>query len=158
MLIPARAALAAVAGLVLLAGCSGLSTAPTSAPAASTASSSAPATSGSSGQSVTDACTALATTMNESATTMQEAMSDIGTDPQKAVKALQGFKDTFEQAVAKVDNAEVRAQADKALAATKEMVAAIEAVTKDPTKVAGVSDALTAFQEEMTKIGTVCGG
>jgi hypothetical protein len=158
MLIPARAALAAVAGLVLLAGCSGPSTAPTSAPAASTASSSAPATSGSSGQSVTDACTALATTMNESATTMQEAMSDIGTDPQKAVKALQGFKDTFEQAVAKVDNAEVRAQADKALAATKEMVSAIEAVTKDPTKVAGVSDALTAFQEEMTKIGTVCGG
>jgi soluble cytochrome b562 len=141
MLIPARAALAAVAGLVLLAGCSGSSTAPTSAPAASTAS-----------------CTALATTMNESATTMQKAMSDIGTDPQKAVKALQGFKDTFEQAVAKVDNAEVRAQADKALAATKEMVSAIEAVTKDPTKVAGVSDALTAFQEEMTKIGTVCGG
>jgi hypothetical protein len=85
-------------------------------------------------------------------------MSDIGTDPNKAVDALESFRDSFEKAAAEVSNPEVKAQADKALAATKEMVAALDAVTKDATKIAGVSEALQAFQEELTKIGTVCGG
>lgn len=158
MPIPVRTTLAAAAALVLLAGCSVGVTAPTSGTTSPAATASAPATSGSSGQSVTAACAALSSSMNESATALQSAMSDIGTDPSKAVDALESFRDSFEKAAAEVSNPEVKAQAEKALAATKEMVAALDAVVKDATKIAGVSEALQGFQEELTKIGTVCGG
>ncbi len=156
MPIPVRVRLAAVAGLVLLAGCSGPSTAPTSAPAASAPAASAPA--GSSDQSLLDACTTLSASMNDATATMNSALADIGKDPDKAVKALRAFQDTFDQSVAKVTNPELRAQADKALAATKGMVSALEAITKDPTKLAGFSDTMAKFEDEMTKIGTVCAG
>lgn len=157
MPIPVRAALGALVGLVLLSACSAPA-APTSAPATSSATStSAPATTGST-QTASEACTALSASMNDAAKTMQSAMSDVGSDPSKAVKALQAFQDTFEQAVTKVTNPEVRAQADKALAATKKYVTALDAVVKDPTKVSGLSDTMTEFQTEMTKIGTVCSG
>jgi hypothetical protein len=155
--LPTRAALGAVLGLVLLAGCSAATTAPgTSAPVASTATTSASAPSGSSDQSVADACSALTATMKDAASTMQSATSDFSSDPEKAIKALQTFRDTFATATAQVNNPTVTAQAQKALDATKKMVSALETVIKDPTKVSEVQGVMSDFQTEMTKLGTVC--
>lgn len=154
---PVRAVLGAVVGLILLAGCSTPANAPASAPGTGSApSSSAPAQAGSSNQSLSEACLALEVSMTESASTLQAATSEIGSDPGKAVKALHTFQDSFEQAVAKVSNPELKAQADKSLAAAKKFVSAVEDMVKDPTKAMGFSDVMKEFQTEMEKIDTVC--
>ena len=105
-----------------------------------------------------EACSSLVGPMGEAAETLQSAVAELATDPSKAVQALQDFQDTFEQAVAPVTNPEVKAQAQKALAATKAMVEALDSGIKDPAKLAGIDQYLTDFQNEMTAIGEVCGG
>ncbi|MGC3995399.1 MAG: hypothetical protein QM779_14995 [Propionicimonas sp.] len=152
-----------LASALLLVGCS--ATAPATAPTTAASSESATptaatseATSGTGTQSISEACNALNAAMADATSTMQSAMSEIGSDPSQAVKALEAFEQTFADSVASVDNAEVKAQAEKALAATKKMVSALEAVIKDPTKAASLQDVVTEFQSEMTELGTVCTG
>lgn len=157
MRIPVRAVLSAIVGLVLLGGCSAAAPAPTSVPATEAGpATSAPATSGTGDQSVLEACTALNASMNDAAQAMQAATSEMGTDPSKAVAALETFQSSLEQAVDKVTNPQVRAQADKAMAATKKFVAAVKAMVENPAKATDMSAAMTEFQTEMTKIAEVC--
>lgn len=131
-----------LASFLLLTGCTPATTAPPQAAE----------------QSVLDACASLAEPMSEASNTLQSAITELATDPSKAVQALQGFQSSFEQAIAPVTNPEVKAQTEKALAATKAMVEALDAGVKDPTKMAGIDQYLADFQTEMTGIGEVCGG
>ena len=143
-------------GFVLLAGC----TAPaTTAPATSAPATSAPATSApAAGGSLIEECAELSAQMSTAAATMQSAMADLSTDPDKAVSAMQEFAESFEAAAAKVTNPELKAQADKAVAALGEMIDGLKAIIKDPSKAADLTETMTKFQEETTAIGAVCGG
>ncbi|MFT4108638.1 hypothetical protein [Propionicimonas sp.] len=155
-----------LASALLLVGCSAPAapaTAPTTAPASSgTTASTAPTTSAAEpdagSQSAAEACDALNAAMADATSTMQSAMSDIGSDPSQAVKALEKFEQTFADSVDAVSNTRVKAQAEKALTATKKMISALEAAIKDPTKAGSIQAAITDFQSEMTELGTVCAG
>ena len=161
-----RTALGLAAGLLLLSGCSWLgnllpggvaSTAPAASPAASSATS-APASGGSSGQSAAEACAALSAAMSEASSTLNTAIQDAGSDPAKAVKALNDFKDSFTAAIAEVDNSELKAQAQKALDALNELIPLFQDGLSDPTKMAEATSAMSTFQQELSAIGTICGG
>lgn len=166
---------ACLASALLLVGCSATTpttTAPvgTAAPAASTtpattdpttpsATPTATETASTAGsQTVTEACLKLNAAMLDAAKTMQSSMSTIGTDPKKALKALQKFEKVFASAVAEVNNDKVKAQATKALTSTKKLVAMVDAVIKNPRKATGAQKVITNYQTQMTKLGTVCSG
>lgn len=147
-----RVALGLVATLALLTGCSALtSTTPTTSPAAS-------APQGGSDQSVAGACESLGSAMGEAADTFQSALGELGTDPQQALSALQEFATSLKDAAATVQNPQVKAQVDKAIAALNDLTAALEAGIKDPLKMTEVLGTISAVQEELTAIGTVCAG
>ena len=162
-----RAAIGLATGFLLLTGCSSLGNlmpggGATSEPAASSSASeatSAPSdTGGSSGQSASEACTVLGDTMNEAGQALQDVGSNLGNDPEKALKALDDFRASFETAVTKVDNPEVKAQAQKALDALDALIAALKAGIKDTSKMPDMLTALSDFQTEMTAFATVCTG
>jgi hypothetical protein len=159
MMFLARAA-AVVAAALALTGCGSLPSLPglptSSAPATSAPASSAPA--GGSEQSVDEACTSLSSTMGTATDTLQTALADLGNDPAKAVAALQEFAGSLAGAAADVENPEVRAQVDKAVAALNELVTAIQAGIEDPTKLTEVMAGVGKVQAELTAIGTVCSG
>lgn len=159
MMLLARAA-AGLAAALALTGCGSLPSLPgvptASAPATSAPASSTPA--GGAGQSVDEACTTLSSTMSTAADTLQTALADIGNDPQKAVVALQDFAGSLASAAADVENPEVRAQVDKAIAALNDLVAAIQAGIEDPAKVTEVMAGAGRVQTELAAIGTVCSG
>lgn len=158
-----------VAGLAILTGC----TAPVapSATASSSASQTSPAASATSAtptESATAdsddltkaaACLEIGNTANSAAATLNAALKDIGSDPKKSLTALQEFSATMKASIAKVNDPEVKAQSEKAVAAVDEVTAALEKLIKHPT-----AEALTKLQEPLTKvdaeftaIGTVCG-
>ncbi len=146
-----------VAALVLLPGCAAAAGAAPSAsvPATSVASSSAPAASN---QSKLDACNELAATMEDAAKTLNDSMKVMSSDPAKAVTALSSFNTSLEAAVAKVSNPEVKAQGEKAVAAIKELIDALDVMVKNPAdaKPETVSGALAKMTTELSAIGTVC--
>lgn len=146
-----------LAGL-LLAGCTAPSTTPTSpvASAPETTAASTPAQTDE--QSVLAACVDLMDTVGDGAVAIESAMSEFAADPPKGVAALQEFQTTFEQAAAEVSNPEVKVQADKAVAASKAMIDMLAAGVKDPTKLEGLSDLITEFQNEMNSVAEVCSG
>lgn len=153
-----RTAVGLVAGFVLLSGCSALGGIIPGAGPATTASSdtsSAPATNDTSGQSTKDACAALGTAMSEASSTFETAVQDAGSDPAKAVKALETFKDSLTKASAKVDNAQVKAQVQKLVDALTKLIPLLEDGVKDPTKMA---DAMAGFQSELSAFATLCTG
>lgn len=153
---PVRILIAVTTGLLLLAGCSSPATQPSAAAPETTAASTpaAPVEE----QSVLEACAGLASTLTEVSTKMQSAMTELAADPKKGVTALQDFQDTFTQAVADVTNPKVKAQTEKALAASEKMISTLDAGMKDPAKLADIEKVVENFQTEMTAIGEVCGG
>lgn len=159
-----RTAVGLVAGFVLLSGCSALggiipgAGPATTATTASTDTSSAPATKDTSGQSTKDACAALGTAMSEASSTFETAVQDAGSDPAKAVKALETFKDSLTKASAKVDNAQVKAQVQKLVDALTKLIPLLEDGVKDPTKMADAMAAMTGFQSELSAFATLCTG
>lgn len=158
-----RTATGLIAGLVLLSGCSAIGDlipggSSTTAGPATTEATSKPAGNDTSGQSVQDGCAALGTAMSEASSTMQTAMQDAGSDPEKAVKALEAFKDSLTGAATKVDNAEVRSQVQKVVDSLGKLIPLFEAGIKDPTKMAGALSAMSDFQKELAAFGSLCTG
>lgn len=155
-----RGAIALAAGILLLAGCTSSGTTAPGGDSAATgsAATSAPASSGSSSQSAAEACAALGTALSDASSTVSDAMKDAGSDPAKAAKALDAFKDSFAAAVATLGNAEVKAQAQKAVDALAKAVPLFEAGAKDTSKLADAMIALTEFQKELSGIASVCTG
>jgi hypothetical protein len=145
---PLRIAGGLAVALLLLTGCGAFSL---TGPAASTP---APAIT----QSREEACTILATAMNESTAALDKGIDKMSTDPTKSVAALKSFTSALAGAVAKVHNPKVKAKAAKAVSAMKKLTSALEAAIKDPAKLAGVSGKLKKVQTELAAIGTVCDG
>lgn len=161
----ARTSIGIVTGFLLLSGCSSLggvipgggSSASSAASPAASEATSAPASGGSSDQSAADACLAIGSAMSEAGNTLQDAAQDFGSDPEKAVKALNEFKDSFVKASAKVDNPEVKAQVQKATDALTDMITKLEAGLNDPLKMTEAMSAMSTFQQEVTAISSLCG-
>ena len=145
--------------LILLSGCASADLTPSAAsPAASTPTASAAADS--TGQSLSEACDAIGTTMDDAAKPLDAAMTGLATDPKKSLAALRTFTTTLETAVAELGNPEVKAQGEKAVAAMNGLNAALEDIIKHPAKAKtkDLKAALATVETELTAIGTVCGG
>lgn len=148
----------AVAGFLtvplLLVGCSAPATSTPSVAPSVTAS----AADAGPAQSKVEACQALAVTMNAASETLNSAIEKVGSDPEKAVEGLRSFATTLKSAVATVTNPEVKAQGEKAVAATEALAEALAAAIKDPSQLAASTAAFEKFQKEVGAIATVCGG
>ncbi|WP_350347418.1 hypothetical protein ABIQ69_12335 [Agromyces sp. G08B096] len=149
-------ALAAIAGLLLTGCAAGTDSTADTKPAATAEESTAaeaPAE-----QSIAEACTELQTTLNESATALQDGMSTFSQDPAAAVAALTSFADEFEAVRAELGNAEVKAQAEAAGAKLDEMIVALEAGVADPAAFDATAFLTTAqgVQTELVAIGELC--
>ncbi len=148
-------AAAATVGLLLLAGC----TAPTSAPTTAPPTTTAPVTESPSTDaktSVAEDCAVLGVSMQEAVATLQSAMTELASDPDKALTALEDFHGSFAESIGGVSSPELKAQANKALDAMKLMVDTLKAGLKNPTKLVGIDAVIADFEEQMTAIGTVC--
>lgn len=161
-----RSTIGLLTGLLLLSGCSSIgsllpggggSTAPAASPSATGATTSAPA-GGSSGQSAAEACAAISSAMSAASATLNTAIQDAGSDPAKSMQALTEFKNSFTAAIATVNNAELKAQAQRALDALNKLITLFQDGLNDPTKMTEVVTAVSALQKEFTAIGTLCGG
>jgi uncharacterized lipoprotein YmbA len=146
---------------LLLTGCAGNNPADSTADTPLPDSSSAPESeseSGSSDQSVADACNELQSTLSESATALQDGMSEFANDPQLAVDSLTEFAGEFGAVRDSLGNAEVKAQADKAGAALDEMIVALESGVADPAAfdLTAFTETATNVQTELAAIGEVC--
>jgi hypothetical protein len=150
---PALALAGLLAVPLFLVGCSAPATVTPSVAPSATASADAGQT-----QSKAEACQALAVTMNAASETLNSAIEKMGSDPEKAVAGLRSFATTLKSAVGTVTNPEVKAQGEKAVAATEAMAEALAAAIKDPNQLAASTAAFEKFQKEVSAIATVCGG
>lgn len=146
-------AAAATVGLLLLAGCTAPASAPTTAPPTTTVAES-PSTDAKT--SVAEDCAVLGVSMQEAVATLQSAMTELASDPDKALTALEDFHGSFAESIGGVSSPELKAQANKALDAMKLMVDTLKAGLKNPTKLVGIDAVIADFEEQMTAIGTVC--
>jgi uncharacterized membrane protein YqiK len=141
---------ASLAALVLLAGCTVPSIPTTGAGSATTSRPTDPA--------VAEACDALGAAMSKTGATLNTALQQVTTDPQKALATVQPLADDFSKAVAKIDNPTVRAQGDKAAAALNGLVAALGEAIKDSTRLPALTGAFGKVQQEFTALVTLCQG
>ncbi len=109
-------------------------------------------------KAVAEACTAVRTAFNNAGATLNTALQQMSTDPQKALATVQPVVAELERAVTKVDNPTVRAQADKTVAALNDVVTALQAAVQDPSKITGLAAPFGKVQTELTAFGTLCGG
>lgn len=109
-------------------------------------------------QSVAEACDALQTTLSDSASALQEGMSEFANDPALAIESLNGFATEFAAAREELGNAEVKEQADAAGVALDEMLTSLEAIAADPASadMTAFMDTAQNVQTELTAIGEVC--
>ncbi len=152
-------ALVVASALLLLAGCSGGSTAPeaeatrTVAPTSAPAEEEAAASEG--GQSKAEACQILGTTFTELGTMGGELdMSD----PQGTVTAFSDFADRMRIDLAEITNAEIAPAAQQAAAGMDEYAAYLESMLTDPSKAGELTDRVTAMQEDVMQAATACQG
>jgi Flp pilus assembly protein TadB len=109
-------------------------------------------------KAVAEACSALGSAFSKAGTTLNTALQQMGTDPQKALQTVQPLVDDLQTAVTKVDNPTVRAQGEKTVAALQELVTALDAAVKDTSKVPGLAAPFGKVQTELTAFATLCGG
>ncbi|MDT0117901.1 hypothetical protein Q9R20_12980 [Microbacterium sp. PRF11] len=155
-------AVLAASALLLLAGCSGGTTAPAdtasesaAATPAATAAATSAAAAATTGQSKADACQIIISSFTD----VTQASSEISTsDPQAAVATFRTLADKVTADFAQISNAEIAPVAQKASAQLGEYVTFLDSVVSDPSKVSGLSDQVTALQESFTEAGTACQG
>lgn len=164
------AAISILTTSLLLAGCTAPATTAPAAPqtsaaptTAATSASATPeatptdtATTDATGQSVSEACVALTAPMLELSSAMQKSIGKIRSNPKKAAQAMKTFITTFETAIGEIQNAEVKAQATKALKALKAMAVTVKKFKGTLAQATALSKAAQKVQTEFTAIGTLC--
>lgn len=145
-----RAALAAVAATALLAGCSAV---PDSRPTSTASTRSVQS------QTPTEACLALAASLGPSALgDLASVLSDLSSDPAKALTALTSFADNLKSAAATVTNPKVKAEADKLSKELKDLISQVQKAIKNPKKATRLGADVQKVRAELTTLGTLCTG
>lgn len=112
----------------------------------------------SSSQTTEEACTVLKDGVSGTMEDLQAGLSELQSDPDAAAAAVGTLAAAFEDTAADVKNTDVRAVADDATDALNAFDMQIAAYAADPASVdqVAVTDAATAVQESMTKLGATC--
>jgi hypothetical protein len=151
-------AVGTAAALLLLAGCSGGTSAsdqgdaaaPSSA-APSTPTAAAPATD----QSKADACKIII----DSFTDVSQASSSMSTsDPQAAMATFKDLTAKVQSDFEGITNAEIAPLAQDASTSLSNYVTFLEQITADPSKASELGTQVTALQNSFTAAGTACQG
>ncbi|MCD1570902.1 hypothetical protein [Agromyces mediolanus] len=105
-------------------------------------------------QTKQEACTDVQTALQE----LSGLSSVDASDPAAALAALKDASGTVSETAAKVGNPEVKAAADQAAVALDEYVVYLDSMVADPANadIAAMGDHITALQESVTELGTVC--
>jgi hypothetical protein len=146
-----RAGLAGLAGLVLLAGCSVFPVGPSAPPV--TASSPSPAA-----QSQTEACLALAAALGADLGGLPSVLSELNSDPAKALKVLKAFAANLAKASATLTNPKVRAQAGRLATALDALIVEVQKVIRKPTTTSKLGKAADKVRAESSALGSLCTG
>jgi len=156
---------AAAAVALGLAGCS----AP-AAPASTTAATTAPSTSAAptptetaaagGDQSKAEACQILSASVSSIAADMQSSMTELQSDPDKALKTLDSLSDSMHDGLEDVTQADVHAAGEKAYKSLVKMTDAAKTIIKNPAKfdAAAYTKTISAVQTDFTAVGTTCNG
>ncbi|QEO13644.1 hypothetical protein FLP10_03805 [Agromyces intestinalis] len=161
----------AIAGLVLgsllFTGCAGAAPADETADSAPTTRTEAPADEqntdeagddGAAGASTQEDCLAFQGALTDSATALQEGMSEYSSDPAGAVATLKDFQGTFDAAVADLSDADVKAVGEDAGAKLDDVISTLDAAVADPASLdmEVYLGKVTAMTESFSAIGDVC--
>ncbi|WP_344793084.1 hypothetical protein [Frondihabitans peucedani] len=159
----------AIALIASAAGCTSVgpsagsssASADSSSPASGSGSSSAAPAAGASGassQTKSQACTILATSMQDLSSKMTSSYAKFASNPKAAVAAIQELSDTFDANVQKVTDPGALAVATTANADLKTFVADTKAAIADPASgAAKVQKDAALIQADFTKVGRYCG-
>ncbi|UOE44362.1 hypothetical protein [Agromyces larvae] len=103
-------------------------------------------------------CLAFQSALTDSATALQEGMSEYSTDPAAAVATLKDFQGTFDAAVADLSDADVKAVGADASAKLADVIGALEGGVADPANLdmTAYLEKVTAMTESFGAIGEVC--
>ncbi len=111
------------------------------------------------GQSKEDACSQLQSEIQSASDELQSSISTLATDPEGAVEALEGFRDTFGETVDDIDNEEIKDLAEDTEDSLSTYVDEVSAAASDPENAdsEAVMSSVTDFQEKAAAIQEACG-
>lgn len=111
------------------------------------------------GQSKEEACTQLNSELEDASTELTESISNIASDPEGAVDALETFQDQFSETVDGITNDEVKDLGENVEEALGDYIDVTADAVEDPENAdsAALTDAIEEFQTQSQAFSDACG-
>ena len=111
------------------------------------------------GQSKEEACTQLNSELQDASAELTDSVSNMATDPEGAVEALETFQDSFSETVDGISNAEIKELGENTEAALGDYIEATSDSVEDPANAdsEALTDAVENFQEQTNAFNEACG-
>jgi gas vesicle protein len=111
------------------------------------------------GQSKEEACTQLNTELEDAQTELQDSISNIASDPDGAIDALETFQGSFSDSVDDISNDEIKDLGENVEEALDDYIEVTSDAVDDPENAdsAALTDAIEEFQTQTEAFSEACG-